>query len=72
MDGQPGDEDQSRSDLPSLATHTTPQVLLVNRQLAPAEMTPGRDHDYHALRREVMDDTVPCTCETRVRSSSTV
>jgi propionyl-CoA synthetase len=44
-----------------LATHTTPQVLLVNRQLAPAEMTPGRDHDYHALRREVMDDTVPCT-----------
>jgi L-amino acid N-acyltransferase YncA len=34
MDGQPGDEDQSRSDLPSLATHTTPLLI---RPYGPAD-----------------------------------
>jgi len=44
-----------------LAAHKPASVLMVDRHLAPMEMTAGRDVDYAAMRAEHMDDVVPCT-----------
>lgn len=41
-------------------TRDTP-VLVINQHRVAAEFCPQRDHDYHALRREVLDASVPCT-----------
>src|SRR5574343_1276566 len=42
------------------STHHVPHVLLVDRQLAPAEMQTPRDVDYWDARSSVMDAIVPC------------
>ncbi|NBD20474.1 propionate--CoA ligase [Aquabacterium fontiphilum] len=42
------------------AQHAVPHVVVVDRGLAPAPLQAGRDHDFHTLRREVMDAQVPC------------
>jgi propionyl-CoA synthetase len=44
-----------------LATHKPPQVLLVDRGLAPMERVAGRDADFAALREKHLDAVVPCT-----------
>jgi len=43
-----------------LSKHKPDAVLLVDRGLAAAERTPGRDHDYAALREQHLDAKVPC------------
>jgi propionyl-CoA synthetase len=43
-----------------LSSHKPQAVLLVDRGLAPMEMTLGRDHAYAALREEHLDAQVPC------------
>lgn len=43
-----------------LSSHKPQAVLLVDRCLAPMETTPGRDHDYAALRERHLDVQVPC------------
>ena len=43
-----------------LADHKPAKVLLVNRGLAPMEMTAGRDADYAALREKHLEANVPC------------
>ncbi len=43
-----------------LAAHKPSKVLLVDRGLAPMELTPGRDENYAALRERHRDDAVPC------------
>ena len=44
----------------SLAQHQPSAVLMVNRGLAPAAMTAGRDHDWATLRATYLDAQVPC------------
>ena len=44
----------------SLAQHQPSAVLMVNRGLAPAAMTAGRDHDWATLRATYIDAQVPC------------
>ncbi len=44
----------------ALARHKPPQVLLVDRGLAPLPITPGRDHRYAALRQRHFEARVPC------------
>ncbi len=44
-----------------LAQHKPAHVLLVNRALAPMQMTEGRDVDYAALRERHMQAQVPVT-----------
>jgi propionyl-CoA synthetase len=44
-----------------LAAHNPAKVLLVDRGLAPMALTPGRDEDYAALRKTLLDAIVPCT-----------
>ncbi|NUA26297.1 propionate--CoA ligase [Cupriavidus basilensis] len=43
-----------------LATHKPERVLLVDRQLSPMTLTPGRDEDYGAWRERVGAARVPC------------
>ena len=43
-----------------LSAHKPESVVLVDRGLAPMEMTPGRDKDYAALREEHANAQVPC------------
>jgi propionyl-CoA synthetase len=43
-----------------IAEHKPAKVLMVNRQLAPMETTPGRDVDYAALREQHLNTPVPC------------
>ncbi|MEO5697396.1 MAG: propionate--CoA ligase [Burkholderiaceae bacterium] len=43
-----------------LASHKPSKVLLVDRGLAPMEITPGRDEDYGTLRDRHRDASVPC------------
>ena len=43
-----------------LSAHKPGSVVLVDRGLAPMEMTPGRDKDYAALREEHANAQVPC------------
>jgi len=43
-----------------LANHKPAKVLMVNRGLAPMDMTAGRDQDYAALREQHLDAVVPC------------
>ena len=43
-----------------LAAHKPAKVLLVDRGLAPMELTPGRDESYAALREKHLDAVVPC------------
>ena len=44
----------------ALAQHQPSAVLMVNRGLAPAAMTAGRDHDWATLRATHLDAQVPC------------
>ena len=44
----------------SLAQHQPSAVLMVNRGLAPAAVTAGRDHDWATLRATYIDAQVPC------------
>ncbi len=44
-----------------LATHKPEHVLLVNRQLVPMQLTPGRDVDYGTLREQHINARVPVT-----------
>ena len=43
-----------------LADHKPTKVLMVNRGLAPMEMTGGRDEDYASLREQHLNAIVPC------------
>jgi propionyl-CoA synthetase len=43
-----------------LSNHKPGSVLLVDRELAPMEMTAGRDHDYAALADRHQRTTVEC------------
>ena len=43
-----------------LSKHQPASVLMVDRGLAPFQRTPGRDHDYAALRERHADAQVPC------------
>ena len=43
-----------------LAAHKPAKVLLVDRDLAAMERTPGRDEDYATLREQHLDAVVPC------------
>ncbi len=43
-----------------VAEHKPAKVLMVDRKLAPMEMTAGRDVDYAALRQQHLDAIVPC------------
>jgi len=43
-----------------LSSHKPASVLLLNRGLAPAAMTAGRDHDYAEARHRLMGTRVPC------------
>ena len=43
-----------------LASHKTPQVLLIDRGLAAMTRVEGRDHDYTPLREQHLDAVVPC------------
>ena len=43
-----------------LARHKPKRVLLVDRGLAPMELTQGRDESYAALREQHLDAEVPC------------
>jgi len=45
----------------ALSPHQPGAVLLVDRGLAEAPMTAGRDHDWAALRAQHLDARVPCT-----------
>jgi propionyl-CoA synthetase len=45
----------------ALAAHKPQAVLWVDRQLAPMELVPGRDHGWAALRQQHLDAQVPCT-----------
>jgi len=42
------------------SSHLPAAVLLVNRQLAPATMQPGRDHDWAEVRARHWDTAIPC------------
>ncbi len=44
----------------SLSRHKPGAVLMVNRGLATADLVPGRDHDWAALREQHLDAEVPC------------
>jgi propionyl-CoA synthetase len=43
-----------------LSRHKPDAVLLVDRQLAPMERVPGRDHDWETLAERHRDTQVPC------------
>ena len=43
-----------------LSKHQPASVLMVDRGLAPFQRTPGRDHDYAALREQHAGAQVPC------------
>ncbi len=43
-----------------LAEHKPAKVLLVDRQLAPMELTAGRDVGYAAMRQQHLNTLVPC------------
>jgi propionyl-CoA synthetase len=43
-----------------LSQHKPDAVLLVDRQLAPMERVPGRDHDWATLSARCQDTQVPC------------
>jgi propionyl-CoA synthetase len=43
-----------------LSRHQPAHVLLVDRQLAPLPLEPGRDHLYAPLRMQFLDAEVPC------------
>ena len=43
-----------------VAEHKPAKVLMVDRQLAPMEMTAGRDVAYETMRQQHLDTVVPC------------
>ena len=44
----------------ALSSHKPQAVLLVDRQLAPMAMTPGRDHSWASLQAKHQNAVVPC------------
>jgi hypothetical protein len=38
-----------------------PDVLVINQHRVAAEFCPDHDHDYHELRLQMLDASVPCT-----------